>query len=258
MSQCATPSTTSTALPHSASYVLLHACLENDLAALAGAIGAACVNAAVVDGLLPLQVAATAGHCDAVRALVAYGAQVDATDNASTGRNTALHFAVLARRTRTVRTLLDLGASPNAANCVGTTPMHDAARVGDIQVAEALKNSGANLTLKNGYGNTILQRACLHNNHEMVLWCMHAVSRPLRTTMLEHRNHAGYNVQDIAISRNLRAMTHLLDSLGAQPSQAFHQLTKRRYSELHAWTTFLRDNAAAPTPVSKAVTLQFK
>ncbi len=244
MSQCATVSSPSIAAPKQALDALLHACLENDLTALATAVDPVNVNAAVLDGLLPLQVAATAGACEAVRALVGHGARVDATDNASTGQNTALHFAVLARRTRAVRTLLDLGANPNARNCVGTTPMHDAARVGDIQVAQALAQGGADLRLENHYGNTIVHRACLHSNHDMVLWIMRAVAPVLRPAMLAQCNHAGYNVQDIAVSRNLGSMARLLDTLGAQPSQPTSHLVTRPYSELHAWKIFLRQVAA--------------
>ena len=245
MSQCATVSSPSVSRPSRACDPLLDACLENDLLALAKAIDVQSVNAPVLDGLLPLQVAATAGHCEAVRALVRYGAHVDATDNAATGQNTALHFAVLARRDQAVRTLLDLGANPNAVNCVGTTPMHDAARVGDIQVADALKAGGANLVLENGYGNTILQRACLHNNHDMVLWTMRAVPATQRASLLAHRNHAGYNVQDIATSRGLRSMVRLLETLGAKTSQPADLLMARAYSELHAWKIFLQDATAS-------------
>lgn len=218
---------------------LLDACLENDLKSLAEVIDRENINAPVLDGLLPLQVAATAGHEDAVRALVRHGARVNATDNASAGKNAALHFAVLARRLHAVRALLELGADPNALNCVKTTPMHDAARVGDVDIAESLKAKGADLMLENSYGNTVLHRACLHGNQDMVLWVLRSLRVSSRATMLAHRNHAGYNVQDVAISRSAHSMVRLLESLGAQCSHPHSQLLSKPYSELKAWKAFL-------------------
>jgi len=78
-----------------------------------------------------------------------------------------------------IRALLDAGANINAANRTGFTPLHHAGEAGSKEAATLLITNGANLTLRNKYGQTpeeiatashhpevaeILRQAMTHSN----------------------------------------------------------------------------------------------
>ena len=70
---------------------------------------------------IPLIDAARDGDLAAVRALLAQGAGVDATEGDGTS---ALHWASYRDDIETVALLLDAGADVNAANDLGATPLY--------------------------------------------------------------------------------------------------------------------------------------
>ena len=98
-------------------------------------------NAAQVNGLTPLMTAARTGSADIVRALLASGADVDASTAAT--RETALTWAVAARRVEVVRLLIDNGASVHPNPGQAFSPLMAAARNGDIETAKVLLAAGA-------------------------------------------------------------------------------------------------------------------
>ena len=99
----------------------------------------------------PLVVAALAGNLDAVAALLAEGAEIDAV----TGKGlTALHAAAYAGQGPLVELLLGAGAAVNRKNNpFGVTPLHMAAEENHLAIVEVLLQSGADpsATEMNGY-----------------------------------------------------------------------------------------------------------
>jgi uncharacterized protein len=92
------------------------------------------------DGFTALHLAAFFGGADAVRALLAAGADANA-DAENPLRVRPLHSAVAARDRDSVRALLEAGADPNVAQQGGFTPL-DGAR-GDEVMVQLLLDHGA-------------------------------------------------------------------------------------------------------------------
>jgi uncharacterized protein len=85
-----------------------------------------------VDALTPILFAARAGHIDAIKALVAGGANVN--DKAE-DETSALMFAIINAHFEAGASLLDLGADPNNAD-LGWTALHQVARVRTLNTGE--------------------------------------------------------------------------------------------------------------------------
>ncbi len=116
------------------------------------------------DGLqmTPLVVAAELGAEDAVTALLAAGADVDAAGPIGT----PLHRAAFHGRTTLVRLLLDAGADPEAV-VRDRTALHLAATTGQVDAAALLVARGANVDARDGRGRTPLVTA-LGAGHDRV------------------------------------------------------------------------------------------
>lgn len=94
------------------------------------------------DGFTLLHLAAFFAGAEAVRLLLARGADVDARGTGwMTG--TALHSAVSAHDAEAVRALLDAGAEVDARQSGGLTPLHAAAHHGDTAIVRLLLGTGA-------------------------------------------------------------------------------------------------------------------
>ena len=126
------------------------------LAALAFAGGHAALAESATAGPSDLTQAAATGNANAVRALLASGAPVDAKDASDW---TALHFAAAHGWTDVVALLLDRGADPNARARFDMTPLHWAAMIGRAEVAGLLTRRGARVDARNAYGMTPLHLA---------------------------------------------------------------------------------------------------
>jgi ankyrin repeat protein len=77
--------------------------------------------------------AARTGNVDAVKLLLAHGADVRAGEGWH--KQTALMYAAAANAPATVQALLDAGADIRATSDGGFTPLHYAARAGAIDAA---------------------------------------------------------------------------------------------------------------------------
>lgn len=84
------------------------------------------------------------GHMSELRLLLESGADPDSRD--LHGR-TALHVACAFGRSTAVQALVEAGANVNAVDSFGYTPLQDAVRTDHLDVADALRNEGAELML---------------------------------------------------------------------------------------------------------------
>ena len=111
------------------------------------------------DGWPPLHLAAHFGHGDAVDALLAAKADVNARSTNGEG-NMALHAALAGRAgARIVSCLLARGANVNARAAGGHTALHEAAFRGNLELAALLLAHGADATARNAEGQTPLDVA---------------------------------------------------------------------------------------------------
>lgn len=94
------------------------------------------------DGWTPLHLAAHFGQLDVVDLLLARGAEVDARSRNALA-NTPLHAALAGKRRATARRLVERGADVNAIEAGGYTPLHQAADLGDSEMAQFLLQHGA-------------------------------------------------------------------------------------------------------------------
>ncbi len=118
------------------------------------------------DGFTPLQLAAYFGAPAAAALLVERGADVDAVaDNPQ--RIAPLHAAVAGRRPEVVRLLLAAGATPDARQHGGWTPLLAAAQHGHTEMAQALLDAGADPTVANDEGVRPAELARAHGHHEL-------------------------------------------------------------------------------------------
>lgn len=96
---------------------------------------------APVDGRTPLFQAATKGQLSVVKALIGWGADVNA--NQSAARETAVHAAAEGGHKAVVEVLLEAKADPNATSAQGRTPLSIATGLGYAAVVETLLERGA-------------------------------------------------------------------------------------------------------------------
>ena len=113
----------------------------------------------------PLIDAARDGDLAAVRALLAQGAGVNATEGDGTS---ALHWASYRDDIETVGLLLDAGADVNAANDLGATPLWAAGQNGSAVMVRRLLAAGANPNLTLLAGETPLMVAARSGAPEVV------------------------------------------------------------------------------------------
>jgi ankyrin repeat protein len=110
------------------------------------------------DGFTSLHLAAFFGGADAVRALLAAGADPDA-DDANPFKVRPLHSAVSVGDREATRALLEAGASPNVHQQGGYTPLHSAAHNDDAELVRLLLAHGADTALATDDGQTAADMA---------------------------------------------------------------------------------------------------
>ena len=102
-------------------------------------------NAAIASGETPLMTCAKTGAADAVRLLVEYGANVNAKEHSQ--NQTALMWAAAARHPDVVKALIESHADLKAGTKQGFTPLHFAARVGDLESVKLLLAAGVDVNI---------------------------------------------------------------------------------------------------------------
>jgi len=103
-------------------------------------------NTPVATGVPPIMTCARSGSLDAVRRLVAGDADVNAKEPSQ--NQTALMWAAAEHHPEIVRTLIDAKADLRARTRGGFTPLHFAAREGDIESARLLLAAGVDINIR--------------------------------------------------------------------------------------------------------------
>lgn len=121
------------------------------------------------DGFTPVALAAFFGQPDAVRVLIAAGADVNAAAK-NPLKVQALHAAVAGRKLEIVKAVLAAGGDPNAQQQAGFRPIHEAGARGDRVLAELLIAHGADPSLPNDAGVTAIDLAREKGHAEFADW----------------------------------------------------------------------------------------
>src|SRR5215831_1612964 len=103
-------------------------------------------NTPIATGETPVMTCARTGNADAVRTLLVHGADVNAKE--PTQNQTAAMWAAAERHTQVLRTLIETNADLNAHTKTGFTPLHFAARVGDVETARLLLDAGVDVNIR--------------------------------------------------------------------------------------------------------------
>jgi ankyrin repeat protein len=128
---------------------------------------ASLVNSYSADGFTPLGLAVFFGHADAVDALLASGAEVNAAYR-ETMKLTPLASAMAVGRNDIARTLIAQGADVNAKAANDLRPLHTAAARGNLESATLLLDHGADINATSSDGKTAIAYAEERNHPEMV------------------------------------------------------------------------------------------
>lgn len=118
--------------------------------------------------LLSLAATNSAGMVD--RFLLKHSDQVNAQDKAYVGDGrTALHQAAANGNARILTALLAHGAQVNATNTNGETPLHFAARFGQLNALKLLVSHGANLNLQSKHAKATPLLIAAENGQEAII-----------------------------------------------------------------------------------------
>lgn len=121
------------------------------------------------DGFPVVGLAAFFGHLEAVRTLIAAGANIHAAATNSF-KVQAIHAAVASRNLDIVHAVLEAGADPNAAQQQGFRPIHEAGSNNNRELAELLMRYGADPSLKNDEGKTAISIAREKGHADFADW----------------------------------------------------------------------------------------
>jgi ankyrin repeat protein len=127
------------------------------------------VSAYAPDGFYPVGLAAFFGHLDAVKTLIAAGADIHAAAK-NAFKVQAIHAAVASKNLDIVRAVLEAGADPNAAQQQGFRPIHEAGSSGSRELAELLLKYGADATQKGDSGKNAIDIAREKGHAEFAEW----------------------------------------------------------------------------------------
>ncbi|MGV3617841.1 MAG: ankyrin repeat domain-containing protein [Fimbriimonas sp.] len=118
------------------------------------------------DGFSPLGYAAFFNHPEAVRRLLAAGADPSLPSTNPMGVS-PLHSALAGGHKELARQLIEAGADVSAASAAGWTPAHYVAEHGDVETARYLRERGAQTDLANGEGKTPADIARGHGHADL-------------------------------------------------------------------------------------------
>jgi ankyrin repeat protein len=105
-------------------------------------------NTPIGTGETPLMTCAKSGSADAVKLLVEFGADVNGKE--ASQNQTALMWAAAEKHSDVVKALIAAHADLKAKTKQGFTPIHFAARVGDLESVKALLTAGVDVNLPTG------------------------------------------------------------------------------------------------------------
>ena len=183
-------------------------------------------NTAIATGETPLMTCAKTGNADAVRLLVEYGASVNAKEPAQS--QTALMWAAAERHPNVVSVLVAAHADLKAHSKEGFTPIHFAARVGDLESVKLLLAAGVDVNILTQTG-----QAQTGDNNEPVTIGLTRAARPGAAT--------GYTPLLVATLRaQVDVALYLLDH-GADPN-----IDAAGFTPLHWASTTWEGYAANP------------
>src|SRR5262245_17741813 len=103
-------------------------------------------NTPIGTGETPLMTCARTGNAGAVRMLLVHGADVNAKE--PTQNQTAAMWAAAERHAPVLKTLIEANADLKAHTKTGFTPLHFAARWGDIESARTLLDAGVDVNIR--------------------------------------------------------------------------------------------------------------
>lgn len=92
------------------------------------------------------------------------GTEIEGVEQKGALDSTPLHIAARSGNLSHIQILADAGADINAAGDLGSTPLHEAALCGQAQAVSLLLALGADSTLKNEFGQTALDIALVGGN----------------------------------------------------------------------------------------------
>jgi ankyrin repeat protein len=135
-----------------------------------GASASGAVNSYSGDGWTPLHLAAAFGTPQAVEALLAAGALVDAVSQ-NPQHNQPLHAALaLGRNSESIQLLVKAGADPNATQTGGYTPIFSAAAANRRDLTQLLVSLGADPHHRNDFGQSPADFARQRGHAELADW----------------------------------------------------------------------------------------
>eukprot|EP01052_Picozoa_sp_SAG31_P016376 SAG31_NODE_1082_length_10014_cov_5.324962_3_plen_143_part_00 len=107
------------------------------------------------------------------------------------------HWALIYSQSHVVQQLIDLGADVNAANSHGMTPLHQAARSGDVVSAKALIAAGADVDAVDNHGATPLIHAAQKGEGEVL-------SELLESGANHNHEAHGYDRSNTKVKKSVR------------------------------------------------------
>jgi ankyrin repeat protein len=147
-------------------YPLHEAARAGNIEAIRALIAAgADVNTQRQDGDTPLHEAAFNGHTEVVQALIALNANIHAINQY---HGTPLHEAVSEGHSEIARALIAVGAHIDAADKNGETPLHYAAVNNQLKTVQTLLELNANIHSLNDFHSTPLHEAAIEGHAEVV------------------------------------------------------------------------------------------
>lgn len=165
------------------------------------------VDARDTSGMTPLHLAVLCKHHDIVGILLTSGFAPNSRDNLEA---TPVFYAIGASdNTKGLKILLSAGAELNVGKKLGYTPLHEAAKLGAVSIAELLVANGSNVKSTNQYGSDPLFEAAYNGHKKMVKFLLVSGANP------NLKNQSGVTSLQMAALQGFKNIVKLLLASGA-------------------------------------------